>query len=359
MNDTREAIEILSALISTPSFSREEKGTHDLLAGILEKKGIPFTSAGNNLYALNKSYDEHLPSLLLNSHHDTVKPNSGYSIDPFNPVIEDGKLFGLGSNDAGGALVSLLLTFCHFYDKPDLPVNLILGLSAEEEISGANGVELLLKKMPEVHAGIVGEPTSGDVAITEKGLLVLDCKVYGKAGHAARNEGENAIYKAIKDIEWFRTYQFPKESKSLGPVHMNVTIINAGHQHNVVPELCEYTVDVRTTDAYTLEQTLAIIKDHVNADVQPRSTRLRPSSIEPNHPLYRAVESCGFKTYGSPTLSDQALMPFPTIKLGPGDSARSHSADEFIFIDQLEKGIIDYQNLIESYFNIIAHETLG
>ncbi len=359
MSDTSEAIELLCDLIRIPSFSREEKGTHDLLAEFLDKKGIVYTSVENNLYALNKNFDPELPTLLLNSHHDTVKPNSGYTRDPFEPLIQDGKLFGLGSNDAGGALVSLIMTFCHNYDKAGLPANIALGISAEEEISGRNGAELLLKNMPAIDAGIVGEPTSGDVAITEKGLLVLDCKVHGKAGHAARNEGENAIYKAMKDIEWFRTFEFPNESVSLGPVHMNVTVINAGRQHNVVPDICEYTVDVRTTDAYSLEETLDIIRKHVTADVTPRSTRLRPSSISPDHPLCKAVESCGFKTYGSPTLSDQALMPFPTIKMGPGDSSRSHSADEFIFTDQIEKGITDYRKLIESYFNIIAHETLG
>jgi len=359
MTDLDQAIELLIELIRIPSFSREEEGTKTCLKAFFEKRGIPCTLVKNNLFAINRTYNPDLPTLLLNSHHDTVRPNKGYSRDPFQPFQSDGKLYGLGSNDAGGALVALILTFWSFYAKTNLPANLIMGISAEEEISGRDGVELLLKHMPHIDAGIVGEPTSGQVAVSEKGLMVLDCLVQGKAGHAARNEGENAIYKALQDIHWFRDFRFSRISETLGPIHMNVTIISAGKQHNVVPDECHFTVDVRTTDAYTMEETLEIIRKNVRADVQPRSVRLHPSGIDGEHVLRKAVDACGFTTYGSPTLSDQALMPFPTIKMGPGDSSRSHTADEFIFIDQIEQGIIDYKKLIQEYFNFISHETLG
>ncbi|MEJ2006410.1 MAG: M20 family metallo-hydrolase [Cyclobacteriaceae bacterium] len=359
MSESEQAVKLLQDLIRTPSFSKEEYGTRKVLAEFLEKKGIEFTNVKNNLFALNKHFDPGLPTLLLNSHHDTVKPNAGYTRDPFEPDNIDGKIYGLGSNDAGGALVALIVTFCSFYDQKELPVNLILGISAEEEISGPNGAELLLQNIPKVNAGIVGEPTSGEAAVTEKGLLVLDCTVTGKAGHAARSEGENAIYKAMQDIEWFRSFEFPETSNLLGPIHMNVTVIKAGSQHNVVPDVCEYTVDIRTTDAYTLEETLQIIDKNTIAEVKPRSLRLRPSALRQDHVLYKAAEKCGFRMFGSPTLSDQARMPFPTIKIGPGDSSRSHSPDEFIFIHQIEQGINDYKKLIESYFKLNTNETLG
>ena len=266
----------------------------------------------------------------------------------------DGKLYGLGSNDAGGSLVCLLFAFLKYYESGDLPINLVFAASAEEEISGKGGIEALLPKLPKIDFGIVGEPTSEEAAVAEKGLLVLDCVSTGISGHAARNEGKNAIYEAMMDIEWFRTFQFPKVSDFLGPIHMNVTIIESGSQHNVVPDTCKFTVDVRTTDAYTLEETLEIIRENVKAEVTPRSVRLRPSGISKDHPLPKAIESLGIGTYGSPTLSDQALMTFPTIKVGPGDSARSHTADEFIYISQLENGLQQYIKIIEELKNQLS-----
>ncbi len=353
MHDLDAAIILLSDLIRVPSYSKEEAGTLRCLKAFMDSRHIPFNTVKNNIFTVNKHFKPGLPTLLLNSHHDTVRPNAGYTHDPFKPMQAEGKLYGLGSNDAGGALVSLIFTFCHYYDLEDLPFNIVLAASAEEEISGANGIELLLQHLPEIHFGIVGEPTSGEVAIAEKGLLVLDCLSHGVSGHAARNEGENAIYNAMADIEWIKNYTFRKESETLGPIHMNVTIIEAGKQHNVVPDSCKFTVDVRTTDAYTLEETLEIIQKNITSEVTPRSVRLRPSSIPTDHPLVNAARECGFTLFGSPTLSDQALMPFPTIKLGPGDSSRSHTADEFIYIDQLGKGLDDYRKLLDKLIQTI------
>ena len=358
MNELDSAISLLSDLIRIPSYSREESGTLRCLKSFFDHRHIPYTTVRNNLIVKNLHFDPDRPTILLNSHHDTVRPNSGYTRDPFEPSVEDGKLYGLGSNDAGGALVCLILTFCHYYDR-QLPVNIVLGASAEEEISGVNGAELMLANMPRIDAGIVGEPTSGMTGVTEKGLLVRDWGVHGTSGHAARSEGDNAIYKAMKDIAWFRDFRFPKISETLGPIHMNVTMVNAGTQHNVIPDTCTFTVDVRTTDAYTLEETLKIIGDHVEAEIVPRSVRLRPSRIPPAHALVRAARAAGFETFGSPTLSDQAVMPFPTVKMGPGDSERSHTADEFIFIHQLQQGISDYRKLLDAYIKLQDHETLG
>jgi acetylornithine deacetylase len=284
---------------------------------------------------------------LLNSHHDTVRPNPGYTRDPFSPDIENGKLFGLGSNDAGGPLVSLIMTFFYFYEHPNLKYNLVMAATAEEEVSGTNGIELIWNDLPKIDFAIVGEPTLTDIAVAEKGLLVLDCFTKGKAGHAAREEGVNAIYLAIKDIEWFRTYRFPKVSEALGEVKMSVTVIHAGQAHNQVPAECTFTVDIRATDAYTLEEILETVKQHVSCEVKPRSLRLRPSGIAADHPVVVAGKALGKKLYGSPTTSDQALIPAPSIKMGPGDSARSHSADEFIFVNEIETGINSYITLLE------------
>ncbi|MCA0364057.1 MAG: M20 family metallo-hydrolase [Bacteroidetes bacterium] len=341
------AIDVLKKLIETPSFSREEQGTLAIFDHIFREKNIPFQTIGNNIWVKNKFFSPEKDTILLNSHHDTVKPNAGYTRDPFKAEIIDGKLFGLGSNDAGGPLVSLLATFLYFNEKENLPFNLIFGASAEEEISGKNGVELLLTDLPKIALAIVGEPTLMDMAIAEKGLMVLDCTAKGVAGHAARDEGKNAIYKAMNDIEWFGTFDFPKTSATLGPIKMSVTQINAGTQHNVVPDVCNFVVDVRATDSYTLEETLAIIKENVNCEVVPRSIRLRPSGISTDHPIVKRGLELGMKPYGSPTLSDQALMPFTSIKIGPGDSARSHTADEFIYVDEIKKGIEGYVGLLE------------
>jgi acetylornithine deacetylase len=341
------AVKLLQQLIATPSFSKEEDKTADIIAGFLQEHGIKPERKLNNLWARNKCFDPNKPTILLNSHHDTVKPNSGYTRDPFEAKIENGKLFGLGSNDAGGCLVSLISVFVYFYDKQDLKYNFCLAATAEEEISGVNGLELIIPELGKLDFAIVGEPTLMQLAIAEKGLMVLDCTTYGKAGHAAREEGENAIYKALPDIEWFRTFKFPKESEVFGPVKMSVTIINSGSQHNVVPASCVFTVDVRVTDAYRNEEVLEIIREHVSCEVKPRSVRLKPSSIDRDHPIVQAGIALGRTTYGSPTTSDQSLLDIQSIKVGPGDSARSHTADEFIYVNEIKEGIELYIKMLE------------
>lgn len=341
------AIGLLQQLISLPSFSKEEEKTANLLMSFFKHHGMEAMRKGNNVWSKNKFFDPIKPTILLNSHHDTVKPNPGYTRDPFWADIEDGKLYGLGSNDAGGPLVSLIMTFFYFYNEQNLTYNLVMAATAEEEISGTNGVELIWNDLPKIDFAVVGEPTLTDIAVAEKGLLVLDCVAKGKAGHAAREEGVNAIYQSLKDIEWFRTFQFPKISDSLGKVKMSVTVIHAGQAHNQVPAECKFTVDVRVTDAYTLEEVLDIINHHVSCEVMPRSMRLRSSGVAEDHPLAAAGKSLGKKLYGSPTTSDQALIPVPSIKMGPGDSARSHSADEFIFVKEIEEGIDSYISLLE------------
>ena len=340
------AIELLKQLIATPSFSREEDKTAELLISFFQQQGITTHRKGNNVWAVNQHFDTSKPSILLNSHHDTVKPNPGYTRDPFAPTIEDGKLYGLGSNDAGGPLVSLIATFLNFHDRKDLTYNIVFVASAEEEISGTNGIELIWSELPAIDFTIVGEPTLTDIAIAEKGLLVLDCVSKGKAGHAAREEGINAIYEALKDIEWFRNYRFPKISSSLGEIKMSVTVINAGQAHNQVPADCKFTVDIRVTDAYSLEEVLETVKQNVTCSVNARSLRLKSSGVSENHPVVRAGRKIGKKLYGSPTTSDQALIPVPSIKMGPGDSARSHSADEFIYTKEIEEGINSYISLL-------------
>lgn len=343
-----QAVELLKQLIAIPSFSREENLTADLIENFLKDKGIQTHRKLNNIWAWNKHFDPAKPTILLNSHHDTVKPNSGYTRDPFAPTVEDGKLYGLGSNDAGGCLVSLINVFLYFHDRENLKYNFCLATTAEEEISGVNGLELIIPELGKLDFGIVGEPTLMQLAIAEKGLMVLDCTTHGKAGHAAREEGDNAIYKALTDIEWFRNYRFPKESEVFGPVKMSVTIINAGSQHNVVPASCVFTVDVRVTDAYRNEEVLEIIRQHVSCDVKPRSIRLKPSKIDRDHPIVQAGIKLGRTTYGSPTTSDQSLLDIPSLKVGPGDSARSHTADEFVYVDEIREGIELYIQMLES-----------
>jgi len=344
---SNNAVDLLKKLIATPSFSKEEDKTADIIQEFLEEKGVKTNRYLNNIWATNFYFDESKPTILLNSHHDTVKPNKGYTLDPFSPIENDGRLYGLGSNDAGGCLVSLIATFLHFYDKKELKYNLIIAATAEEEISGSNGVEILLPRLPEIDFGIVGEPTLMNMAVAEKGLLVLDCTSHGKAGHAAREEGDNAIYKALKDIEWFRTYKYDKVSDLLGPMKMSVTIINAGTQHNVVPHECKFTVDIRVNELYSFEEVLDIIRSNVECEVQPRSIRLRSTAIAVDHPLVNAGIELGRTYYGSPTTSDKALMKFPALKIGPGDSARSHTADEYIFVGEVSKGIATYVELLK------------
>lgn len=336
------AIELLQKLIAIPSFSREEDKTAEALQFFFEQQNISIERKGNNVWGKNLHFDPSLPTILLNSHHDTVKPNPGYTRDPFTPSIEDGKLFGLGSNDAGGPLVSLIATFVHFYRQKKLKYNFVLAATAEEEISGTGGVESIWNSLPKIDFAIVGEPTLCQMAIAEKGLMVLDCIAKGKSGHAAREEGINALYEAISDIEWIRNYKFSKVSQTLGAIKMTVTIINAGKQHNVVPAECNFTIDVRVTDQYTLEEVLDVIKSNIKAQVTPRSLRMRPSGIALDHPLVKAAKSLKIELYGSPTTSDQALIPVPSVKMGPGDSARSHTADEFIYVDEITRGINTY-----------------
>lgn len=337
---------LLAQLIEIPSFSREEDKTADCICHFLIERGISNNQVGNNVIAYNKHFDSSKPTILLNSHHDTVKPNPGYTKNPFQAIIEDDKLYGLGSNDAGGCLVSLIAAFLYYYPDDNLAYNICLIASAEEEVSGKNGIEEAYKHVHPCDFAIVGEPTLLDLAVAEKGLMVLDCTTYGESGHAAREEGVNAIYKAIKDINWFNSFKFPKESSFLGPVKMSVTVIHAGSQHNVVPAECKYVVDVRTTDVYSNMEVLEIIQSHVDSEVQPRSTRLNPSTIPTDHPIVKAGLELGKKMYGSPTMSDQALLPIPSIKVGPGDSARSHTADEFIYLHELTEGVTFYITLL-------------
>ncbi|MRG47117.1 M20/M25/M40 family metallo-hydrolase [Chitinophaga sp. SYP-B3965] len=342
-----DAVQLLKQLIATPSFSKEEQGTAKILGQFMTDKGVAYNEHLNNIWAVNKHFDPSKPSILLNSHHDTVKPNPQYTRDPFAPIEEDGKLYGLGSNDAGGCLVSLLSAFMHFYEKEGLPYNILVAITAEEEISGVNGIESILNVLPKIDLAIVGEPTKTDLAVAEKGLMVLDCVAHGKAGHAARDEGENALYNAMDDINWFRTYRFPKVSEALGPVKMSVTVIQTSNKaHNVVPAECSFVVDIRATDQYTLEEMLDVIKQNVKCDVTPRSMRMRPSFIPGDHALVKAGLSLGKQLYGSPTTSDQALIPATSVKVGPGDSARSHTADEFIYLDEIRQGIDTYIKLL-------------
>jgi len=343
---TKDAIELLKDLIQTESFSKQEDDTAAILEEFFRERNIPYRRKKNNIWARNKYFDASKPTVLLNSHHDTVKPNPSWTLNPLNPLVKEGKLYGLGSNDAGGCLVSLIATFCYFYYREDLKYNVVMAASAEEEISGRDGLEILVPDMPEIEFAIVGEPTQMHLAVAEKGLLVLDCIAHGKSGHAARDEGENALYKAVKDIAWFQNYKFPKVSENLGPIKMSVTMINAGSQHNVVPDTCKFTVDIRVTEQYTLEEITDVVKKNIESEVVPRSIRLRPSSIPKEHPIVQAGISMGRNTYGSPTTSDQALLDCPSLKMGPGDSARSHTADEFIYLDEIEEGIKLYITML-------------
>jgi acetylornithine deacetylase len=347
----KDSLELLKNLISIQSFSKEEDKTADLIEQFLQERQIKTHRKLNNIWAYNRHFDAGKPTMLLNSHHDTVKPNSGYTRNPYAPDIEKDILYGLGSNDAGGCLVSLIATFLYFYDQQDLSYNICLAATAEEEISGNHGLECVIPDLGELEFAIVGEPTEMNLAIAERGLLVLDCTVTGKAGHAAREEGDNAIYKALKDIDWFRNYKFSKVSEVFGPLKMSVTIINAGSQHNVVPATCVFTVDVRVTDAYTNEEVLKIIRTNVDCEVTPRSIRLKPSSIDKAHPLVQSGIALGRTTYGSPTTSDQALLSIPSVKVGPGDSARSHMADEYIYVNEIAEGISLYIDMIKPVIN--------
>ncbi len=346
----QESVVLLKKLISTASFSREEATTATIIEQFFQNKQIPVQRFLNNVWVVNQYFDPAKPVLLLNSHHDTVKPNPAYTLDPFMAHEKDGKLFGLGSNDAGGALVSLLAVFLYYYDHQHLPYNLLFAATAEEEISGKNGIEALLPHLPNIACGIVGEPTQMQMAIAERGLLVLDVTATGKPGHAARNEGENALYKAMKDIEWLSQYQFEKVSDLLGPVKMSVTVIETENKaHNVVPAQCKFVVDVRVNELYSFEEILTTIQKNISSTAVPRSLRIKSTSIPQDHPLVVAGIQIGRSYYGSPTTSDKALMPFLTLKMGPGDSARSHSADEFIYLNEIKEGIELYIALLDRF----------
>ena len=339
-------MEWLEQLVSIPSFSREEGAAADYYEGVMRSLGLEPRREGNNLWCIAPGYSELRPTLLLNAHIDTVKPATSWQRDPFTPTREGDRLYGLGSNDDGGCLVALLQTFRILSQRPQ-SYNLVYLASAEEEVSGRDGVERVLPLLPPISVAVVGEPTGMQPAVAEKGLMVLDVTTHGKAGHAARGEGVNAIYEALPDIEWFRTYRFDRVSELLGEVRMSVTILSAGSQHNVVPDRCRFTVDVRTNECYTNAEVLDIVRRHVRSEVVPRSTRLSSSHIAPTHPIVRRAVQMGLSPYGSPTLSDQALMPFTSVKIGPGQSSRSHTADEYICISEIEEAIDLYTRLLD------------
>lgn len=349
-NLTQQAITLLKKMIETPSFSSEEDKTALLIENWFTQNEIPFKRENNNVWAFNKHFDETKPTLLLNSHHDTVKPNQGYTNDPFQAFVQDGKLFGLGSNDAGGCLVSLLATFVYFYATENLPYNCVIVASAEEESSGKNGLNSVLKHLPKLDCAIVGEPTLMQLAIAEKGLLVLDVVIKGTASHAAHHNPDNPIYNAVPVIEWFNSYKFDKISQILGPVKMTVTQINAGKQHNVVPSQCDLVVDIRVNDCYTNTEILETVRANIKAAVTPRSMHLNASSIPTNHGLVKAGIALGRTTYGSPTLSDQSVLTCQSLKLGPGETLRSHSADEFIYLNEIEEGVELYIKILTDFF---------
>ncbi|KEO75863.1 M20/M25/M40 family metallo-hydrolase [Anditalea andensis] len=346
-----ETLQLLQQLIEIPSISQNEEHTAKLIAAYFLKKKIPYHQKYHNIWAKNKKFDPLLPTLLLNSHHDTVKPNAGYTKNPYKAEIEDGKLYGLGSNDAGGCLVALIAAFTYYYEH-DLPFNLIIAATAEEEISGKSGIAAIINDFPEIELAIVGEPTLLQLAVAEKGLMVIDARVKGISGHAAREEGENAIYKTLGDLQVLKNFSFKKTSKFLGASKASVTVINAGLQHNVVPDLCTYCIDVRVTDAYTLEEALEELRGILKAELVPRSLRLNSSKVPDDHKILLISKKMDLVQYGSPTLSDQALIPYPSVKIGPGDSARSHTSDEFIYVEEVYQGIDFYINLIQQYAEV-------
>lgn len=353
-----EAIALLKSLIKTPSISKSEGKTAEIISAFFNQKKIAVSRYKNNIWVESPNRNPERPTLLLNSHHDTVKPVTNWKKDPFSPQVENGILYGLGSNDAGGSLVALMAVYLHFYAQKNLPINLVFLASAEEEISGKNGVEAVLPKLGKIDFGIVGEPTEMQMAVAEKGLIVLDGIAKGKAGHAARNEGDNAIYRALKDIQYLKNFKFEKISEKLGAIKISVTQINAGSQHNVVPDHCQFVVDVRTTEAYSNSEVLNYLNKNTYSTLEARSLRLEPSSIPSAHPLVQAGKKLGITTFGSSTLSDQSLMNFPTLKMGPGNSNRSHTADEFILLSEIENGIDLYSRLISELISFYKKQTL-
>ena len=341
-----DAVQLLKKLIATPSVSRNEKDAADIMEQTIRSYGFEPQREANNLWIIDPHYDESRPTLLLNAHIDTVKPVASWSRDPFSPDVEDGVLYGLGSNDCGGGLCSLLQIFRMLTEKPQ-SYNLIYLASAEEEVSGKDGITRALPLLPHIDLAIVGEPTGMNPAVAEKGLMVLDVIAHGKSGHAARNEGVNAIYEALDDMRWIRDYKFEKVSEFLGPTKMTLTVVNAGTQHNVIPDKCTMLVDIRTNEFYDNEEVYEFIRQHLKSEVKAHSFRLKSSRIDPEHPLIRKCVAMGMKPFGSPTLSDQALMHFPSFKLGPGESSRSHSANEFIRISEIHDAIAKYETLLD------------
>ena len=350
---TKEAVELLQTLIATPSTSRDEARTGDLLFAFLADHGAAPERLYNNVWARAEGFDPRRPTLLLNSHHDTVRPAASYTRDPYAPTLEEGRLYGLGSNDAGASVVSLAETFLTFRTRR-LPFNLVVALSAEEECMGEHGMRALLPALGPIDMALVGEPTGMQAATGERGLVVLDCTAHGRSGHAARGEGINALYIAMDDIARLRTFRFERESQLLGPVGIAVTQIEAGTQHNVVPDTCRFVVDVRTTDAYSNEEVVEQLRAVLHSDVVPRSTRIRAAAVGDDHPLVRAARAVGRQTFVSPTTSDRTLMPFPSLKMGPGESARSHSADEFVLVAEVNEAITIYEQYIEQLAKLYA-----
>ncbi|MGN1374960.1 MAG: M20 family metallo-hydrolase [Prevotella sp.] len=345
-NYIREAVNILKSLIEIPSTSRDETSAADFIAKALKDYGLEIERIGNNILSKNADFNDNKPTLLLNAHIDTVKPTKSWKRDPFTPTIEGDKLFGLGSNDCGGGLVSTLMTYIDLSQK-EQSYNLIWLASAEEEVSGENGIRMVIPSLPKIDVAIVGEPTGMQPAIAEKGLIVIDAIARGISGHAAREGGVNAIYKALDDISTIRSFRFEKDSKLLGPTKMSVTIVNAGTQHNVIPDECKFTIDIRTNEKYTNEEVYNLLSQHLQSEIKARSFRLSSSHIDENTVIIKRCKELGMKPFGSPTLSDQALMPFPSFKLGPGDSTRSHSADEFILISEIDNAIKTYIKLLD------------
>ena len=344
---TGEAVSLLSHLIATPSVSRDERRAADIMEEELTRCGFTPHREANNVWAIGPCQREDRPTLLLNAHIDTVKPVASYTRNPYEPSLEDGTLYGLGSNDCGGGLVSLLQVFRELSANDQCPYNLVYLASAEEEVSGKDGISRVLPLLPHVDVAIVGEPTGMQPAVAEKGLMVVDITAHGKSGHAARNEGVNAIYEALDDLCWIRSHRFDRVSRFLGPTKMQATVVNAGTQHNVVPDECKIVVDVRTNELYTNEEVFDIISSHCKSECRARSFRLHSSRIDLNHPLVERCVALGLQPFGSPTLSDQALMPFASLKLGPGQSARSHSANEYIKVSEIEHAIGLYLRLLE------------
>ena len=341
-----DAVELLKKLIATPSVSRNEKDAADIMEQTIRSYGFEPPREANNIWLIDPHHDERRPTLLLNAHIDTVKPVASWTRDPFSPDVEDGVLYGLGSNDCGGGLCSLLQIFRMLTEKPQ-HYNLIYLASAEEEVSGKDGITRALPLLPHIDLAIVGEPTGMNPAVAEKGLMVLDVIAHGKSGHAARNEGVNAIYEALDDMRWIRDYKFEKVSEFLGPTKMTLTVVNAGTQHNVIPDKCTMLVDIRTNEFYDNEEVFEFIRQHLKSEVKAHSFRLKSSRIDPEHPLVKKCVAMGMKPFGSPTLSDQALMHFPSFKLGPGESSRSHSANEFIRISEIRDAITKYETLLD------------